>query len=133
MNIENLNQKIEEGIKKLVKERAKSKSQRKLFALAKSVKSGETLRSEVSKDVLDIADKVSGKEIDKFATTKEKGLPEKVKKDKVEETSNDNLAQAYGGDSNSWPSGTGEWNNLEEESEIPTLNLDDVDLTEDDK
>ncbi len=103
MNIENINKKIEEDIKKLVKEKAESKSQRRLFALAKSVKSGDTPRSEVSKSVLDIADGVSGKEIDKFAGTSEKGLPEKVKEKKVKEDLQ-----------------------IDEESGIPILNLDEL-------
>lgn len=100
-----ISKKLEEGIKKLVAEKAVSKSQRALFGLAKSVKSGETPRSEVSQDVLDIEDDVSTKEIDKFAGTKEKGLPEKVKKKKVKE---------------------GEL----EEAEIPILDLDQISLEE---
>ena len=105
MNTDKINKTIEEEIKKLVSEKSKSKAQQRLFALAKSVKQGDTPRSEVSKDVLDIADKVSGKEIDKFASTKHKGIPEKVKEKKVKE---EEL----------------------EENIIPILNLDDIDLSE---
>ena len=105
MSIDKINKTIEEEIKKLVSEKSKSKAQQRLFALAKSVKQGDTPRSEVSKDVLDIADKVSGKEIDKFASTKHKGIPEKVKEKKVKE---EEL----------------------EENIIPILNLDDIDLSE---
>ena len=56
---------------------ATSKQQQKLFGLALSVKDGDTPRSEVSKSVLDIVDKMSRKEIEKFAGTKHKGLPDK--------------------------------------------------------
>lgn len=106
MSLKNINKKIEEGIKKLVLEKSKSKSQQRLFGLAQSVKKGGTPRSEVSKAVLDISDKVSGKDIEDFASTKHKGLPEKVKKDVDEELQ------------------------IDEESGIPILNLDDVNLGE---
>ena len=61
-----------------------SKSQQKLFGLVKAVKAGDVKAGEVSKNVKDIAKSMSTKEIDKFAGTKHKGLPEKkkeVKKD----------------------------------------------------
>lgn len=104
MDIDKINKKIEEDIKKLVLEKSKSKSQQRLFALAKSVKQGDTLRSEVSKAVLDIADKVSGKDIEDFAATKHKGLPEKVKKKKIKEDETQ----------------------IDEETGIPILNLDEI-------
>lgn len=99
--LDKINQKIEEGIKKLVQEKSKSKDQQRLFGLARSVQKGETPRSEVSQSVLDIADDVKVKDVKDFASTSHKGLPEKVKKKKVKE---EDL----------------------EESEIPILNLDDI-------
>lgn len=55
---------------------AKSKSQQRLFGLALSVKRGDTPKSEVSKDVLDIVNSMSEKEIEKYAGTKHKNLKE---------------------------------------------------------
>lgn len=59
---------------------ASSKAQQRLFGLVKAVKSGKVKPSSVSKDVKDIAKSMSTKEIDKFAATKHKDLPEKKKK-----------------------------------------------------
>lgn len=56
-------------------EKAVSEQQQKLFGLALSVKRGQTSRSEVSKEVLNIVDTMSTAEIRKFAGTKHKGLP----------------------------------------------------------
>ena len=57
---------------------AQSKQQQKLFGLALSVKRGDTPRGEVSKDVLDIVDDMSEKDIEKYASTKHDKLPKKV-------------------------------------------------------
>jgi hypothetical protein len=57
-------------------EKSESQSQQRLFGLALAVKRGETSRDEVSKEVLDIVDKMSTAEIRKFAKTKRSGLPE---------------------------------------------------------
>lgn len=68
---------------------AVSKAQQKLFGLVKAVKAGKAKASSVSKDVKDIAKSMTAKEIDKFAGTKTKGLPEKkkdVKKDVKKES-----------------------------------------------
>ena len=68
---------------------AVSKAQQKLFGLVKAVKAGKAKTSSVSKDVKDIAKSMTAKEIDKFAGTKTKGLPEKkndVKKDVKKES-----------------------------------------------
>ena len=68
---------------------AVSKAQQKLFGLVKAVKAGKAKTSSVSKDVKDIAKTMTTKEIDKFAGTKHKGLPEKkkeVKKDDKKES-----------------------------------------------
>jgi Arc/MetJ family transcription regulator len=64
---------------------ATSQQQQKLFGLALSVKRGETLRSEVSDDVLNIVDTMSEKKIKDFAETSHKGLPAKIEY-KIRET-----------------------------------------------
>jgi hypothetical protein len=55
-----------------------SKQQQKLFGLALSVKRGETPRSEASDEVLNIVDTMSEKQIEDFASTSHKGLPQTV-------------------------------------------------------
>lgn len=57
---------------------AVSQQQQQLFGLALSVKRGDTPRSEVSDEVLKIVDRMSEKDIEKYAGTKHKGLPSKV-------------------------------------------------------
>ena len=54
---------------------AQSQQQQKLFGLALAFKRGEVPASEVSDEIKDIADKMSEKEIEDFASTKHKGLP----------------------------------------------------------
>lgn len=59
---------------------AKSKAQQALFGMALAVRKGEMKRSEVDKNVLDIVDgKMTDKEIEDFAKTSHKGLPEHLK------------------------------------------------------
>lgn len=69
---------VKEEIEAFLLEKSESQQQQKLFGLALSVVKGETPRSEVSKEVLDIVDGMSEKEIRKFAKTPHKGLPKKV-------------------------------------------------------
>ena len=54
------------------------KVKKKLFGLALAVKKGDVPKSDVSKDVKDIVDKMSKKDIEDFASTKHKGLPNKI-------------------------------------------------------
>lgn len=61
-----------------LEEKSVSEQQQKLFGAALSVKRGETPRSKVSKQVLEIVDSMSEKEIRKFAKTKHEGIPKKV-------------------------------------------------------
>jgi hypothetical protein len=61
-----------------LKEKAESKAQQRLFGLALSVKRGDTPESEVSQEVRDMAKNISTKDLEDFAKTKHKGLPEKV-------------------------------------------------------
>lgn len=73
--------KKEESVMKLrpMIEKAVSKAQQRLFGAALSVKRGDTDKAEVSKDVVTLAKSLSDKELEKFAGTKHKGLPEKKK------------------------------------------------------
>mgnify|MGYP001155095735 CR=1 len=54
---------------------AQSQQQQKLFGLALAFKRGEVPASEVSDEIKDIADRMSEKDIEDFASTKHKGLP----------------------------------------------------------
>ena len=69
---------VREEIEAFLLEKAESEQQQKLFGLALSVKRGETPRSEVSQQVLDIVDSMSEAKIRKYAKTSHKGLPKKV-------------------------------------------------------
>lgn len=69
-----------------LEEKSVSTQQQKLFGAALSVKRGETPRSDVSNDVLEIVDSMSETEIRKFAKTKHKGLP------KVKEPMNESIS-----------------------------------------
>src|ERR1035437_7887782 len=72
---------------KQIKEVAKSKEQQRLFGMAHAVQKGELSPSKVGGAVKKIAKDVSPKDVEDFASTKHKGLPEKVKKvDETEES-----------------------------------------------
>lgn len=59
---------------------AKSKAQQALFGMALAVRKGEMKRSDVNKEVLDIVDgDMSNKEIEDFASTPHKSLPQHLK------------------------------------------------------
>lgn len=59
---------------------AKSKAQQALFGMALAVRRGEMKRSDVDKSVLDIVDgDMTNKEIEDFASTKRKNLPDYIK------------------------------------------------------
>lgn len=70
---------------KEIKEKAVSKQQQKFMGLVKSYKEGDTKPSEVSPDVKKAAKSMSNKEVDKFASTKHKGLPKKVEESKKDD------------------------------------------------
>ena len=61
-----------------LKEKAVSKQQQKLMGLALAYKRGEVEDSKVSDTVKDLAKSMSTKELEDFASTKHKGLPDKV-------------------------------------------------------
>ena len=59
---------------------AKSKAQQALFGMALAVRRKEMKKSDVSKEVLDIVDgEMTDKEIEDFASTKRKSLPDHIK------------------------------------------------------
>ena len=59
---------------------AKSKSQQSLFGMALAVRKGDMKRNEVNQNVLDIVDgDMTDKEIEDFAKTSHKGLPDHLK------------------------------------------------------
>jgi len=64
-------------------EKAVSKAQQKLFGIAHAIQKGDMKPSEAKKPARDIAKTVSKAEVKKFAKTKRKGLPEKVKKESI--------------------------------------------------
>ena len=68
---------------------ASSKAQQRLMGLVKAVQAGDVSKSKVSKAVQKMADKMKEKDVDKYASTKHKGLPNKVQS---EETLNENPA-----------------------------------------
>ena len=59
---------------------AKSKQQQKFFGVVKSMQKGDIPKKGEAGDV---ADDMSKKEVDKYASTKHKGLPTKVKQEKI--------------------------------------------------
>jgi hypothetical protein len=60
-----------------LQEKAESEQQQKLFGLALSVKRGDTPKENASKEVLEIVNTMSEKEIRKYASTPHEGIPEK--------------------------------------------------------
>jgi hypothetical protein len=79
-------------------EKAVSKQQQKLMGLALSVKKGDTPKSKVSKKVKDMSKNMSKSDLEDFASTKHKGLPNKVEakeggyKDMIGKAMNKNMA-----------------------------------------
>lgn len=67
-----------------INEKSVSKQQQKLMGLALSVKKGDTPKSKVSTKVKDIAKKMSKSDLEDFASTKHKGLPNKVETNEEE-------------------------------------------------
>ena len=57
---------------------ASSKAQQRLMGLVKAVQAGDVPKSKVSKAVQKMANKMKEKDVDKYASTKHKGLPDKV-------------------------------------------------------
>jgi hypothetical protein len=59
---------------------AKSKAQQKYMGLAYALKKGDVKPSDVSKDIRDTAKGMTKSDLKKYASTKHKGLPNKVDK-----------------------------------------------------
>ena len=57
---------------------AKSKAQQKFMSLVYALKKGDVKPSDVSQDVRDAAKSMKTKDVKDFASTKDKGLPNKV-------------------------------------------------------
>jgi len=62
-------------------EKSTSKAQQRFFGLVYALKNGDISPDKVSKDVRDAAKSMSKSDIEDFAATKHKGLPDKVKKE----------------------------------------------------
>ena len=60
---------------------ATSKKQQKFFGIVRSIQKGDAKASEFSKDAQDAAKRISKSDVKKYAKTKHKGLPQKVKKE----------------------------------------------------
>jgi len=73
------------GDEKIMAEKAVSKAQRAAAGIAYAAKKGDIPKSELRGASKEMAKMPSG-ELEKFAKTKEKGLPEKKKEESVEET-----------------------------------------------
>ena len=62
---------------------AKSKAQQRFMGLVRAVQKGEVPKSKVSKSIKKVAKSMKDKEVKKYASTKHKGLPNKVTSEKV--------------------------------------------------
>jgi len=71
---------------KKIQEKAVSKSQQKFMGMVHAVQKGELPANKVGGDVADAAKSIKPKDAEDFASTKHKGLPEKVKPKLKEET-----------------------------------------------
>ena len=60
---------------------ATSKKQQKFFGIVRSIQKGDAKATEFSKDAQDAAKRISKSDVKKYAKTKHKGLPQKVKKE----------------------------------------------------
>jgi len=78
-----------------LKEKAVSKQQQKLMGLALSYKRGDVPDSEVSDTVKDLAKSMSTKELEDFASTKHKGLPQKKEDNNISNRSAGLKPQTY--------------------------------------
>ena len=78
-----------------LKEKAVSKQQQKLMGLALAYKRGDVPDSEVSDTVKDLAKSMSTKELEDFASTKHKGLPQKKEDNNISNRSATLKPQTY--------------------------------------
>lgn len=77
--------------KETLSEKAVSQSQQRFFGMVDAYKKGELDKKDVSKSIKDAADGMTMKQVKDFAKTKHKGLPNHVKKEKIDEVINECL------------------------------------------
>ena len=70
-----------DGMDEEITEKSVSKQQQKIMGLALSVKKGDTPKKDVSNKVKKMAKEMSKKDLEDFASTKHKGLPNKIEED----------------------------------------------------
>ena len=97
-----------------LQEKAVSKQQQKLMGLALAYKRGDVPDAEVSDTVRNLAKSMSTKELEKYASTKHKGLPQKVSDSKLKYS----LKGKDGEDVNVYYHGTKNYESVEEAVEI---------------
>jgi len=68
-----------------LEEKAKSKSQQQFMGMVNAYKNGKMSASDASPEIERAADSMSDKEVDDFASTKHKGLPDHVKENNIKE------------------------------------------------
>lgn len=66
-----------------LEEKSVSKQQQKIMGLALSVKKGKTPKSKVSKNVQKMAKEMTKKDLEDFAKTKHKNLPQKIENEEI--------------------------------------------------
>jgi len=86
--------KAEQGEEQPIAEKAVSKAQRAAAGIAYAAKKGEIPKKELRSASKEMAKMATG-ELKKFAKTKEKGLPEKVKKESAQEPAQSNSKSGY--------------------------------------
>lgn len=69
-----------------LEEKAKSKSQQRFMGMVNAYKNGDLSAGDASADIEAAADSMTDKEVDDFASTKHKGLPDHVKENNIKET-----------------------------------------------
>jgi hypothetical protein len=70
-----------DGMDEEITEKSVSKQQQKIMGLSLSVKKGDTPKKDVSNKVKKMAKEMSKKDLEDFASTKHKGLPNKIEED----------------------------------------------------
>jgi len=103
---------------KQIQEKALSVAQQKLMALALQHKRGELEADKVIPAVEKLADSMSEKELEDFASTKHKGLPKKVDEDgHTDVPSSERMCKTIVEDANAILSSLG---SLQDEASLPT-------------
>ena len=82
---------IENTVKAMVKEKAVSKQQQKFFGVVKAMQKGDIPKKGKAGDA---AKDMTKKDVDKYASTKHKGLPKKVNESTLKEYTDNNFSGA---------------------------------------